>query len=649
MSTKIADVFVALGVQDNLDRGFSQAQKKTNIFSKGLGEIVTGGLRQLGAGIVNGVAGLAQAAIGQIGDSISKASDLNETTSKIEQIFGASNKEVLKFADNADVAFGQTKQQALDAAATFATFGKAAGLSGEGLTKFSTNFVGLASDLASFNNTSPEEAINAIGAALRGESEPLRKYGVLLDDATLRQKALELGLIKTTKEALTPQQKVLAAQKAIYEQTTAAQGDFARTSGGLANQQRILEAQMDNLKTTVGTALLPVMLTLTKALTGLATQYLPIVATFIQEKLVPASQRFADVMGELITTYLPPLQAFIVGQLIPTLASVAGVIENVVTTVRGLFTGSGGLNETVSGATVYLDLFKNWFDENLPRVQQIVETVLGAISQFWQENGETIMRIVNETFSVVLKVADVALRDLLDLVTLVLQLLTGDWEGAAETFEAITTRTWDAVKAIVQLALDGVKATLEVFINVALSAWDTLWANLQSTVESGAAAVVNAWSELFRLIGQKITNFGTEIYKSGGALVNSFLEGLQASWGTVETWFTDSLQGLRDKLPFSEPRDPASPLRGLAKSGKALIEQVQLGIDSASLNINSALPDAGLLAPALASATTTTNNNGHVINLGGISISVSGSASKDDVKQGVNDGLLSALRSAGLV
>jgi len=158
--------------------------------------------------------------------------------------------------------------------------------------------------------------------------------------------------------------------------------------------------------------------------------------------------------------------------------------------------------------------------------------------------------------------------------------------------------------------------------------------------------VTGAWSELFRLIGEKVTNFGKEIYESGGKLVSSFLEGLQASWHTVEKWFSDSLQGLRDKLPFSELKDATSPLRGLAKSGKALVEMVQSGIDSAQLNISSALPAGGLLAPVTEGATTT--NNGHTINLGGVNITVNGATDAGIVKGAVNDGLLSALRSAGL-
>ena len=215
-------------------------------------------------------------------DAVKAASDLSETISKVNVLFGDTAKDIEDFADSAASSLGQTKQQALDAAATFATFGRAAGLSGKDLAGFSTGFVSLASDLASFNNTSPEQAINAIGSALRGEAEPLRAYGVLLDDASLRQAALELGIVSTTKNALTPQQKVLAAQALIYQQTSAAQGDFERTSDGLANRTRILTAQLENAKVTIGTALLPVVLEL---------------ATLFSEKVIPIVQQVANAFG----------------------------------------------------------------------------------------------------------------------------------------------------------------------------------------------------------------------------------------------------------------------------------------------------------------------------------------------------------------
>jgi hypothetical protein len=149
-------------------------------------------------------------------DAVKAASDLSETISKVGVLFGDTADDIEKFADGAASSLGQTKQQALDAAATFATFGKAAGLSGKDLSKFSIDFVKLSSDLASFNNTSPEQAINAIGSAFAVKLNHCANIGVLLDDASLRQAALELGIISTTKNALTPQQKVLAAQALIY-------------------------------------------------------------------------------------------------------------------------------------------------------------------------------------------------------------------------------------------------------------------------------------------------------------------------------------------------------------------------------------------------------------------------------------------------
>jgi len=190
------------------------------------------------------------------GKAVSMASDLAETQNKVGVIFGSSAKSIQNFASSANKALGQTQNEALTAASTFGTFGKAAGLAGDDLATFSTDFVTLASDLASFNNSTPEEATLALGAALRGESEPLRRFGVLLDDATLKAKATEMGIYSGNK-ALTSQQKILAAQQAILEQTTDAQGDFARTSDGLANQQRILRATLEDTATKIGMALLP--------------------------------------------------------------------------------------------------------------------------------------------------------------------------------------------------------------------------------------------------------------------------------------------------------------------------------------------------------------------------------------------------------
>jgi len=292
---------------------------------------LSGSFKKIGIATAAGFAAVGAGAVLAIG----KASDLNETISKVAVVFGDANKSIEKFASDAATNLGQTRQQALDASASFGIFGKAAGLTGEKLATFSTDFTGLASDLASFNNTSPEQAINAIGAALRGESEPLRSYGVLLNDATLKQAALELGIFSGS-GALTAQQKILAAQKVIYEQTGDAQGDFARTSDGLANTQRILSAQLQNVVTDIGMALLPIALKLTSVFADVLT---PSVA-FINEKVLPALTEQLTKVGTFITETLVPafqtyflpviktLVEFVQKNLIPAFFAFVGFIKD---------------------------------------------------------------------------------------------------------------------------------------------------------------------------------------------------------------------------------------------------------------------------------------------------------------------------------
>lgn len=222
----------------------------------------------------------AQAVTTYFAKAVQGASDLNEQATAVSAVFGKGSGAIDKFASGASSRLGQTKTQVLEASKSFGIFGKSAGLTEKDNAKFSTSLVSLATDLASFNNTSVDEALSALGSGLRGEAEPLRRYGVLLNDASLKEEALRLGLIKNTKEALTPQQKILAANSAIFKQTSLQQGDFARTSDGLANQQRILSASFSDAQATLGQSLLPIM---TSVVTFLNGNFMPAIKTFFQD------------------------------------------------------------------------------------------------------------------------------------------------------------------------------------------------------------------------------------------------------------------------------------------------------------------------------------------------------------------------------
>jgi hypothetical protein len=198
------------------------------------------------------------------------AGDLNEAQNAANVLFGQAAKDITAFSKQASKSLGLSEIAAIQAATAFAGLGKSAGLQGDDLANFSKRFTTLAADMASFMNTSPEDAIMAIGAAMRGETEPIRRYNVLLDDMTLRTRAVKLGLISSVKEGLTPANKALAAQAEILEQTSYMHGDFAKTSDGAAGQQKILKAELDNLTRSLGQSFIPALENTLPKLTALA-------------------------------------------------------------------------------------------------------------------------------------------------------------------------------------------------------------------------------------------------------------------------------------------------------------------------------------------------------------------------------------------
>ena len=261
--------------------------------SRAQGEATTRGAA-IGSALGSAVGSLAGGALSAATDavktfvtgSIDAFARLQDSTQAAGVVFGNSFGTVAKFADQAASSIGISKAAALDASITFGTFGKAAGLAGEPLAQFSNGMVQLAGDMASFRGTSPAEAIDAIGAAFRGEFDPIEKYGVLINAATVQQEAERLGLVKHG-QALDAHAKILATQSLILQKTKDAQGDFARSGDSVANTQKRIAAETENAQAALGEKLAPAYLALLNAVNpviGAITTFLDVVgrvATFV--------------------------------------------------------------------------------------------------------------------------------------------------------------------------------------------------------------------------------------------------------------------------------------------------------------------------------------------------------------------------------
>ena len=283
--------------QGPLDAGLKQSETKAlgflgrvkQSFSKLSGSTIGGSLLQgvgLGAGM--GAFGLIQAGIGKtiefFGDAINAASDLAETTSKVTVVFGDQADKVLAMGENSAEAMGMSSNAALAAAGTYGNLFRAMGLTEEASADMSVGLVNLAADLASFNNMDPTEVMDKLRSGLSGETEPLKSLGINLNVARIQAKALEMGLVSSS-GVMTTAAKAQATYALVLEDTTLAQGDFARTSDGLANTQRQVAAEMENITAEIGEALLPMFLGLMK---------------FIKDPGIPILRTLIDVIGFLL-------------------------------------------------------------------------------------------------------------------------------------------------------------------------------------------------------------------------------------------------------------------------------------------------------------------------------------------------------------
>ena len=223
---------------------------------KGLGgELKTGFAQGFGVAGALGIANVAATAVSSVvdgmGRAIQAASDLNETMTKSEVIFGDNAKAVSDWGETASDAFGQSKRQAIDTASGFAGLFKTVGIGIDQSTEYAKDLTKLGSDLASFFNSDVQEAIDALKSGLSGESEPLRRFNVFLSETAVNAKLAQMG-IKKVGGQFTEAQKATARYSLIMEQTTDAQGDFARTSDGLANAQRTMAAKIEELSAKFG-------------------------------------------------------------------------------------------------------------------------------------------------------------------------------------------------------------------------------------------------------------------------------------------------------------------------------------------------------------------------------------------------------------
>lgn len=230
------------------ERNVDQTQTKA---SRSFGKIATVAKGVFAAAIVaqTARAGLAL---------VNFASGVEEMQAKSSVVFGEFTKSVRAELESFGDAVGRSTHELEGMAAsvqdTFVPLGFARGEAAQ----LSTQLTKLAVDVASFNNASDAETMRAFQSAIVGNHETVRRFGIIITEATLQQELYRMGINKSTQEA-SNQEKVQARLNLIMAGTTDAHGDAARTSDSFANRSKALTAALEELAVNVLTPMLPAL------------------------------------------------------------------------------------------------------------------------------------------------------------------------------------------------------------------------------------------------------------------------------------------------------------------------------------------------------------------------------------------------------
>jgi hypothetical protein len=242
--------------------GMNDAAGSVSKFQSGLGKLV-------------GPAAAVLAGIGAVAIQAAKsASATQQAFGGLDAVFGASAAQMKEWANGAAATMGLSASAYGEGAAKIGAQLKNLGVPMDQIAGKTNDLMTTASDLAATYGGTTQEAVDALGAALRGEADPAERYGLALSQTAIQAQMAADGTDKLTGKAK-QQAKVTATLSMVTDQAGGALGQFARESDSAAGSAQIAAANFENAKSALGTALLPIV-------SALATQ-LAKLAVFVQQ------------------------------------------------------------------------------------------------------------------------------------------------------------------------------------------------------------------------------------------------------------------------------------------------------------------------------------------------------------------------------
>jgi phage-related protein len=440
--------------------------------------------------------------------SIDAASNLAETMSKSNTVFGESARAVEEWSQTSSTAFGQSQQQALEAASSFGNMFAQLGIGSGQAAGMSLQMTELASDFASFHNADITEVLTAQQAAFRGEYDALQRFVPTINAAAVEMEALRMTGKETTAE-LTAQDKALAAQSLMLANAGDAMGDFARTSDGLANKQRIMSAQFQDLKARIGQALIPAM----SAVVGIiSTKVIPKVGELADEWMPRLREAFASVV-DWVQANWPTMQAILQALWDGLQSAWTNIVQPVLALLLDAFRAvsawivenwpqiSATATQVFATLSAAAQTVVDWFKENWPQIRATIEAVVAWLrDEAWPVVQQIIGLLVAEFGGLVAWVQEnwpkirQTVEDVITAIRIVIEttvaVIREIWARWGEEITTIISTTWETIKSVIQAAIDVVRGIIDTVTALIRGDWSAAWEGIKTILQGVLDAIV---------------------------------------------------------------------------------------------------------------------------------------------------------------
>lgn len=585
MATELGSAFISVGLGTNtlagdIKKAFGSAESSGADAGKSAGR---------GFG---GAFGVAAAALGGLGigaffkSAVTGAGELQQSVGAIDAVFKDSAGQMHGWAKTAAIDVGLTQDEFNQLGTVIGSQLKNGGTAMDELAPKTQGLISTGADLASMFGGTTQEAVEALSSALKGERDPIERYGVSLNQAKIDAEAASLGFSKVG-GSLSAEANQAATLSLIMKQTADAHGNFASEADTLAHKQQVLNAQWADGKAQIGAALLPAVSSLTGTLSSalgpamngalavikeVSGGFAAMGAAFKAGDGDITSSGFAGVMERIGAVARPVFDTMkevgaslgaSFGPLIPQIVALAAsfsplglifkVIQPILPQLVGLFTQLGSIIAGVLGTaltaitpiiTMLVSQLSAMAVQFMPMVTQLVGMLGAGMEQLAPVIGGVIaqlaplimslvsqlMPIIMELVAAVFPILISILSDVIGAIAPLITIIAGLLIPIIEALLPVVVTVFSVIAEVIKAAMQIVQGIIQVVTGIISGNWSQVWEGI-GNIFGGI------WNTIVAVVGGAI-KIVWSVISAGIGLVMGFISGALANIGRFfsDTW-----------------------------------------------------------------------------------------------------------------